>query len=54
MLASSWSETAHFACAREPSSLTLSRNTALLLEGTYNRVEGADYLQAELALQLHF
>ncbi|MBW2723482.1 MAG: DUF4105 domain-containing protein [Deltaproteobacteria bacterium] len=34
--------------------LTLSRNTALLLEGTYNRVEGADYLQAELALQLHF
>ena len=34
--------------------LTISRNTTLLLEGTYNRVEGTGYLQAELALQLHF
>lgn len=34
--------------------LALSRNTALLLEGTYNRVEGIGYLQAELALQFYF
>lgn len=34
--------------------VTLSRNTALVLEGSYNRTEGEAYLQGGLALQLHF
>ncbi len=34
--------------------LVLSRNTALVLEGTYNRVEHSGFLQAELSLQIHF
>lgn len=31
-----------------------SRNTALLAEGTYNRIEGRGYWQGELSLQVHF
>ena len=34
--------------------LTLSRNTALILDGSYNRTEGQAYLQGGLSLQLHF
>ncbi|MCP5040340.1 MAG: DUF4105 domain-containing protein [bacterium] len=34
--------------------LVLSRNTALIAEGSWNRTEGEEYLQAELSFQLHF
>ena len=34
--------------------LALSRNTAVHLGASYNRVEGTGYLQAELSLRVHF
>ncbi|MEO1912337.1 MAG: hypothetical protein ABGW98_00660 [Myxococcales bacterium] len=33
---------------------TLSRNTALILDGSDNRTEGQAYLQGGPSLQLHF
>ncbi len=47
-------DVSHVVRAGTQQRLVLSRNTAVVAEGTFNRAEGEDHLQGELSLQFHF